>query len=359
MIDDEYEIRPIKYFFHNGNPPLESKKYTIDTLGVVRYAKPYGGRESPSISWNKEGYANVFITHDKKRHELRVARIVASTFLGPPPDKTYTADHKFRNRDDDRLDNIRWLDPLGQTANQDRPDTYKSAFIIVNDTLNKEMTAEEWSDVFKKPNGESYSPAMIRKFAREKKNGFRFKEYPDLEEEIWKPVIGSENSRGRWEVSNMSRMKYVTKFAENVFSVERLGLNEGYPIVGINGKKMRCHVVVFQTWFPDLYAAMKPTDMILHEEDDPMDFRPEKLRIGTPPMNGKDAHDNGKHDGTVTECQKCASYIDDVFEKNHESQLDATKYLKENGWSKAQQGKISQALQGKRKSAYGRTWKKI
>jgi len=357
-MSDEYEIRPIKYFWHNDNPPLESKEYTIDTLGVVRYVKPCGGRESPSIRW-VDGYANVTITHDKKRHVLRVARIVASTFLGSPPDPSYTADHTNKNRADDRLDNIRWLDPSEQIKNRDMPETLKSAFIIVNDNSNEEMTAKEWTDEFKKPNGESYAPISIARFAREKKHGFHVKEYPDLKGEIWKPVVGSENSQGRWEVSNMSRMKYITEYAENVFEGERLGLVNGYPTVGINGKNVSCHVIVFKTWFPDLYAAMKPNEEILHEKDDRLDFRPEKLRIGTRPTNRKDAHDNGKYDGTKSEYQKCASYVSGVFEKNHESQEDAAKYLKENGWPKASQGNISNVLQGKYNSAYGRTWKKL
>jgi hypothetical protein len=357
-MSDEYERRPIKYFWHNDKPPLKSKEYTIDTLGILRYAKPRVGRESPNIRW-VDGYAIVTITHNKKRRHLRVARIASSTFLGSPPDPSYTADHKFRNRSDDRLDNIRWLDPSEQIKNQDRPETYKSAFIIVNDTLNKEMTVKEWTDMFKKPNGESYHPITIARFAREKKHGFCVKEYPDLEGEIWKPVIGSENKNGRWEVSNMSRMKYITEYVENVFSGDRLGLRGGYPIVKINGKNVECHVVVFKTWFPDLYAAMKPHEMILHEKDDRLDFRPEKLRIGTPPDNGKDAHKNGKYDGTKSEYQKCASYIDGVFEKEHESQHDAAKYLKENGWPKASSGSISQVLLGKRPTAYGRTWKNL
>jgi len=360
MIDDEYKILPIKYFFHNGNTSLISKKYTIDTLGVVRYATPRGGQESPSIWWDKSGYANVTITHDKKRQQLRVARIVASTFLGSPPDPSYTADHIHRNRDDDRLDNIRWLDKPGQNLNQDRPETLKSALIIVNDVLSKEMTAKEWTEVFKKRNGESYTPEYITRCAQEKKHGFHVKEYPDLEGEIWKPVVGSENSRGRWEASNMNRMKYITKHADNVLSGDRLYLTaDGYPEVGINGKNTKCHIVVFKTWFPELYAAMKPGEMILHENDERMDFRPEKLRIGTSSMNTKDAHKNGKYNDTKTGYQKCASYIDGVFEKNHESQDDAVKYLKENGWPKAGPGNISLALSGSRRSAYGRTWNKL
>jgi hypothetical protein len=41
-MSDIYERRFVKYFFENGKM-FESKKHTIDTLGVVRYIKPYGG----------------------------------------------------------------------------------------------------------------------------------------------------------------------------------------------------------------------------------------------------------------------------------------------------------------------------
>jgi len=359
MTDDVPERRFIKYFWDNDNPPLETKRYTIDTLGVVRYAVSYAERESPNISWDESGYAFVSITHNKKQYKLRIARIVASTFLGPPPDLTHTADHVYRNRNDDRLDNIRWLDLPGQRANQERSETLKSALIIVNEQMNKEMTAKEWTEVFKKKNGESYNERTIRLFAEQKKHGFSYKEYPDLEGEVWKPVVGSENKKGRWEASNMCRMKYITIYADNVFSDERLGLINGYPVIKINGKQKLCHIVIFKTWFPDLYAAMKPEELILHENDNRKDFRPEKLRIGTQSMNMKDAHDNGKYDDTSIERKKCASYINGVLEKEYISQSDAANYLQSHGWPKADPGNISKALSGIYKSAYNRTWKCI
>jgi hypothetical protein len=77
-----------------------------------------------------------------------------------------------------------------------------------------------------------------------------------------------------------------------------------------------------------------------------------------------DAHDNGCHDGKQKERQKCASYIDGVFEKEHESQTDAMRYLKSVGFDKASFKNISRAL-GKKlstdepKKAYGRTWKRV
>jgi hypothetical protein len=115
------------------------------------------------------------------------------------------------------------------------------------------------------------------------------------------------------------------------------------------------------TFFPEEWANKKPGEMVCHKEDDRMDFRPEMLRLGTASQNGKDAHDNGKFDGTLTARQKCASYIDGVFEKKHESQLDAAEYLRSIGHKKASYRGIGQALSGTRKNGspkvrYGRTW---
>ena len=197
---------------------------------------------------------------------------------------------------------------------------------------------------------------MIRQYAQKKQHGFSYKEYPDLEGEVWKDVEGSKTKRGMWQVSNMNRFKYVTNHAENVLEKDRLGLSGAYPMINFNGKKWMCHVVAFMTFFPDDWASKKPDEMVLHKEDDQMDFRPEMLRLGTSSENTKDAHDNRKYDGTLRKRQKCASYINRVFEKEHESQEAAAKYLRLNGCKKAKQDSISNALNGRQKTAYKRTW---
>jgi len=354
-MSDTYEKRFVKYFFEDGRI-LNSEDYTIDTFGVVRYTTPYIGQESPSVHW-VNGYARVNITYNKKQEQLGIARIVASTFLGPPPALTYTADHKYRDRNDDRLENIQWLDKSGQVRNRDMPVTQKTAPLIVNG--DKKMTANEWASVFRKNNGELYSAKRIKEFARDNKHGFHFEEYPNLEGEEWKPVAESENSKGRWEVSNMCRMKYITKHIKNVISDDRIGLQGGYPTVGINGINIGCHIITFKTWFPEEYKAMNHGEMILHKNDNRMDFRPENLYIGTHPQNTKDAHDNGKYNGKKTGRQKCASYIDGIFEKEHDSQSDAARYLQTCGWPKASYTKISAVLSGDREIAYNRTWKLV
>ena len=235
---------------------------------------------------------------------------------------------------------------------------YNTAFIIIKDGVEK--TAIDWVFYFKyqkNPFGRDYTEEMIRYYARNNQHGFAYKEYTDLPGEVWKKIIGSENKLGRWEISDMNRVKYVTKYAENVLSGERIGLTGGYPKVGINGRHWPCHILSFKTFFPEEYSAKNPDENVLHENDDRMDFRPHKLRLGTQSDNAMDAHRNGCFAGKKGERDKCISYINGEFEKEHHGQQDAARYLKTKGILKASQGHIGKALDGTYKTAYGRTWK--
>jgi hypothetical protein len=46
-------------------------------------------------------------------------RIVAFTFLGPPPSPFHTVDHLDRTRENNRVDNLAWVDPHKQLANRE------------------------------------------------------------------------------------------------------------------------------------------------------------------------------------------------------------------------------------------------
>jgi len=357
---------PLKYYFENDHEVcVIFDKYTFDKNGVVRN-KATGEALRPSI--DEAGYHCVGVQDvSGKRRGIRIARAIASTFIGPPPTKAHTAEHKDTNRVNDTLENIEWATKEEQNKNRTVPDTVKTAFLVVRD--GDEKTRKEWADYLnskgeKNPYGREYTSTMIKQYAIRKQHGFAYKEYPDLEGEVWKDVEDSENNRGMWRVSNMNRAKYVTNNAENVLEGERLGLMIGYPTIKINGKQWHLHIVVFTTFFPDEWAKKKPDEMVLHKEDDRMDFRPEMLYLGTRSQNGKDAHDNGKYDGTLSARMKCASYIDGVFEKKHESQLAAAEYLRTNGCDKASHKNISLALNGTKKDGspmvrYGRTWRRI
>lgn len=331
-------------------------KYTIDSSGVIRNIK-----NGHILSTRKKGEYNAvgLQDSDKKTRDILVGRALASTFYGKPPTLAHSADHIDRDPDNDTSDNIRWLCKSGQVINQYRPEMYKSAFIIVKD--GEEKTANEWVKHMKKEKnlfGHEYTTGMLAYYAQKKRFGFSYKEYPDLEGEVWKGIVGSENVKGRWEISNTSRVKFITKHSENVLSGDRLGLSKGYPFIKINKKQLFCHNLAYQAFFPEEYSSKKPGELILHEDDDRMNFCPHKLRLGTSQENTADAYNNGKYDGTKTARMKCTSYIDGVLEKEYESQSDAIRYLKTRGYAKANCTGIRLALSNKYKTAYGRTWVK-
>ena len=349
--------KSLKYYSIDGTL-TDYSKYTINTSGVVKSKKT--GRVLGTFK-NASEYNTTGVSDDNgKRRGILIGRAVASTFIGAPPTIQHTADHENGNRDDDTIENIRWLDEPGQKKNRTMPATYKAAFVIVKDGIEK--TNKGWVEYLKdKKNHKNryYTEAMITSYAQRKRHGFSYKEYQDLPEEIWKEIIGSKTKLGRWEISDMNRVKYITNHAENVLSGERLGLIKGYPVISFGGKNWPCHILSLMSFFPEEYAAKKPGEIVLHENDDKLDFRPHKLNHGTHSKNRSDAHDNGCYDGTKVQRNECASYIKGVFEKNHESQEDAAAYLKTCGYDAATPGNIGRAISGDRKIAYKRTWKLI
>jgi hypothetical protein len=237
----------------------------------------------------------------------------------------------------------------------------KTAFVVDRYGEN-EKTVDEWIVHLKDEKNHmnrEYSEKMIRHYAQRNQHGFSYKEYPDLPGEVWKEIARSKTKLGRWEISNMKRIKYVTKFAENVLSGERLGLLNGYPIININRKQWYCHILSLMTFFPEEWSAKKSNEIVLHEDDDKLDFRPHKLRLGSRSDNTIDAYNNGKYDDTKSARMKCVSYINGVYEIMHDSQEDAAKYLKSIGYKNAAPSAIRMVLYGDRKTAYKRTWKLI
>jgi hypothetical protein len=249
-------------------------KYTIDTNGVVRNKKTGAIRFTYKIGeYNSVGVYDI----DGRQRGIIVGRALLSTFQGPPPSAEHTADHIDRNPNNDTIGNLRWLCKKGQNANQVRPETQKSAFVIVKN--GDEKTAGEWAD------DQSKDANTIRNYARNKQNGFSYKEYPDLLGETWKKISDSYTKFSYWEISDMNRVKYITKHAENVLSGDRLGIDHGYPSIGIKGKQRKCHILSFMTFFPEEYAKRKM------DNDDKLDFRPYNLK------SSENARDNGKYDG--------------------------------------------------------------
>lgn len=345
----------LEYYFEDETHVI-FEKYTIDTLGIIKHKK---SGKTPSYGNGTYNRCGVY-DDEGKRCMILIGRAVASTFLGKPPTPEHTADHiESEQKKNDALTNIRWLCKPGQNNNRTMPESFKSAFVVVKDGVEKTMN--EWvahMNANKMPEEREFTYNMIAKYARKKQRGFAYKEYPDLEGEDWKPIKDSKTERGDyWKISNMNRVKYITNpGTENVLWGERLGRSYGYPTVSINGKIWYCHVLAFEAFNP---TVKRGNMLVLHEDDDKEDFRPHKLYLGTASDNMKDSHANGKRDGTKTTRKKCASYIDGVLEKDdHSSLADAAEYLKSNGYPKATFKNISKALSDKC-IMYGRTWQKI
>lgn len=349
------ETKTLEYHYADGRHVIFDK-YTCDALGIIRNKK---NRQKMSYKLDNGYYKACVYDNDGKKCTISIARAVASTFLGKPTSLQHTADHIISNQKlNNDISNIRWVCKTEQVNNRNVPSNQKSAFVIVKDDI--ELTSKEWEEHLEDVNnsfGRKYTAGMISKYAMRSQHGFSYKEYPDLEGEVWKHIKDSEIPRGDyWEISNKSRVKYVTKHASNILSGERLSLVNGYPSIGINGKTKTCHTLAFEAFYPD-----EPRDglMVLHKHDNRLDFSPQNLRLGSASENVKDAYDNGKYKCTKSARKACASYINGILEKEHDSQTDAIKYLWDNGYEKATQTAIAMVLSGDRKSAYGRIWKVI
>ena len=353
----ELNTKTPEYWWSDGTLVVFNKYYLDKNDHIVNKAtnKPLAYYK------NKNNYYSCKVRNDKGvRYNINIARMLASTYRGKPPTSEHTADHINRKRDDDRVENIRWATKSEQCANQDRLETRKSAFIITRGEVEKTVT--EWVCHLKNETntfGREYTSHMINHYARRKQFGFSYKEYPDLPGEEWLEIGESKNSRGYWKISDMNRVKWITKHAEHLFSGELLGVNHGYPVIGINGKNWFCHILSYKTFFPQNYASRQCGDIILHENDDRTDFRPHKLRIGTVEENAVDAHNNGSYCGTKSSRKRCTSYINGIREKDYESQSDAVKYLISVGFEKASRNRIREAVNKEGRFAYGRTWKLI
>jgi hypothetical protein len=350
---------PLQYYYNDGRH-VTFDKYTIDMFGGI-----YNKKTSKPMRYykNGDGYNAVSIRdHTGKQCGILVARSMVSTFQGNPPTLEHTTEHiDCTNKNNDIISELTWIIPSGQNKNRIQPEVYLSAYIVIRNEI--EMTTKEWVKyLIKEKNilGRKYTENMIKWYAQKKLHGFTYKTYDDLPNETWYKVANSVNTRGHWEISDQNRLAYVTTYARNVIDATRFGFSGKYPKITINGKQRLLHDMAFETFYPNAYAAKLSTEMILHKNDDKLDFRPHMLYIGDASMNTKDSYDNGCHDNTKTARQPCCSYVNGVLEKRYESLKDAVDYLKANGYAKARHSPISEALEAfkKRKilTKYGRTW---
>ena len=120
--------------------------YQVSNLGNVRSLDHYGimnggqwfvnGR---TLKGRKDGsgYLCVMLCFKGKHKQFKIHRLVAEAFK-PNPDNQPEVDHINRIKTDNRVENLRWTDDIGQNNNRVMPNTKP----VVQYTLDMEFIAE-------------------------------------------------------------------------------------------------------------------------------------------------------------------------------------------------------------------------
>jgi hypothetical protein len=80
--------------------------YEVSNLGRIKSIR--FGEKIMKLRYDKGGYLTAGLTKNNKQTILLVHRIVLKAFVGLPENKQ-ECDHINRNRDDNRLENLRWV----------------------------------------------------------------------------------------------------------------------------------------------------------------------------------------------------------------------------------------------------------
>jgi hypothetical protein len=327
-------------------------KYEISDDGQIRNSKTLNILRQ-RITKRGKGYHVINVVDDDGiTQTIRVARAVCCSFLGKPPTNLHTADHKDRMKENNTVANLRWYDKSGQSNNQTRNDTKKTALLVSHNGEDK--TVKEWATVLNTDRDQIYRWINTNE-------DFSYKIYEDLEGEIWKIVPGADNKRGHWEVSNMCRVALHTANARRVLNADEMNTDGSYPCIKTNGKSIGAHVAVFMVFFPDEYNNKSREEIVCHKNDIPIDFSPDNLYLGNKSANGKDAHDNGCHDGTMRERKPCVATKGDT-RHSFLSISDAADWIKittrfTNASSQNISAKIDKIrADGLLRTAYGYVW---
>lgn len=293
---------------------------------------------------DNDGYKRVVVSIDGVKQTVSVARAMLSTFVGPPSDPAFTADHTNQKRDDDRLDNLRWANKKDQINNRNTPQTTNGGRIVVYDGVEKTVT--EWAEKLE------LCVSTIKMRVRSNPDWY-YKTYDNLPGEIWVTV---ENNT---EVSSLGRVGKINTSARRVYETHEICRSNGYPVLTIKKQKKYLHILVFKAFYPDEYETKPDGHMICHKNDNKLDCSRDNLYLGSASDNTKDAHNNGKFDGTNRERTMCYGIDISTGEKRQFDSLpDAVIWLKNNGYPKAAKSSISRCINNKLNKTYGHTWYK-
>lgn len=162
--------------------------YSVSNYGDVRNDKrKYSVVQTPDLA----GYRRVCLSHANKKKQNFVHKLVAMFFIGQPK-KGESVDHIDRNRTNNCVSNLRWLDPKGQSKNSTRSkDSCGKRPVNQYDMKGKFLAT--WNSIVEASKATGTNSGSISRSCSNKYNhggGFLWKyvDEKDIEGEIWKKV---------------------------------------------------------------------------------------------------------------------------------------------------------------------------
>lgn len=229
-----------------------------------------------TIKSNKRGYHSVSIVNDnKQRKNIGTHRLVALTFIGPPPDdgKVYTIDHLNRIKDDNRVQNLRWATALEQAKNRDDYNGNTERPVWKLDIVTGTQL-ERYASVTSAAKAVGCHVANISQACRGAIcGGFKWKydEVEILEGEIWKTVENSSNN-GIDAISNLGRARMKRGRISSS--------NSKYPRTRVNGKNQYLHIIAAHTFLDPPTDSSKTT--VNHKNRDTKNYAADNLEWASP-----------------------------------------------------------------------------
>jgi hypothetical protein len=292
----------------------EFTNYEASNLGEIRNKET----QKKIIPYkNQCGYVGTSITNDLgKRKSLLIHQLIALTFI-PNPENKPTVDHINRIRDDNKLINLKWATHIEQSKNKEinKIDIIRRNILKYDLEENLIETYNSLNDAGRQNN---LSSVTIKNRINNNivKNNciFKYEEYNDLEDEIWKninPLI-IDNYEG-YLVSNKGRIK--NKF-DYIFTLQNGG---GYYNSRIGKTSFRVHRIVAQTFLPN------PTNLpvVNHKDGNKLNNFIENLEWVTYQENSIHAIENN-----LNPCRKKILQYDlnGIFIKIFDSITEASKF---------------------------------
>lgn len=94
------------------------ENYYVSSFGRIKSKQKYHGTNYRILNPSKDhyGYLVLFLMKDKKRYHKKVHRLVADAFI-PNPENKPQIDHINTIKNDNRVENLRWVDARGNRLN--------------------------------------------------------------------------------------------------------------------------------------------------------------------------------------------------------------------------------------------------